>query len=135
MNTSIKTSYINGEFIQGHSNAQILENRNPAYPEQIIDVFARADEALTTQAIEAADAAKQAWAMSNPLFRSDFLDKIGTRLLEQKQRLGEVLAKEEGKTLKEAILEVDKAGRLFKFYAQEAPYTLSVKNINQCVMV
>lgn len=127
MNTKIKTSYINGAFIQNTPDMQLLENRNPAYPDQIVDVFARADESLTLQAIEAANNAKKAWAMSNPMLRSDLLDKIGTRLLEQKQYLGEILAKEEGKTLKEAILEVDKAGRLFKFYAQEALHAVGEK--------
>ncbi|MDM1341484.1 aldehyde dehydrogenase family protein [Acinetobacter pseudolwoffii] len=127
MNKTLKTSYINGAFIQSTAEMQCLENRNPAHPEQIIDVFARADEALTAQAIDAAYQAKQSWGMSNPMFRSDLLDKIGTRLLEKKQDLGELLAKEEGKTLKEAILEVDKAGRLFKFYAQEALHAVGEK--------
>lgn len=127
MHTAIKTSYINGEFIQTNAEIGLLENRNPAHPEQIIDVFARADEALTQQAIEAAHDTKRSWAMTNPLFRSDLLDKIGTRLLEQKQYLGEILSKEQGKTLKEAMMEVDKAGRLFKFYAQEALHAVGEK--------
>lgn len=127
MSPTIKTSYIDGAFIQYAPKMELLENRNPAQPDQIVDVFARADEAFTQQAIHAAYAAKQKWAMSNPMFRSDLLDKIGSTLLEQKQRLGEVLAKEEGKTLKEAILEIDKAGRVFKFYAQEALHAVGEK--------
>ena len=127
MNTEIKTSYINGQFISVQENQQLLKNINPANPSDIIDVFARADQCLTEQAIAAADQAKKIWSATNPQVRSDVLDKIGTRLLAEKQELGTLLAREEGKTLKEAIGEVDKAGRLFKFYAQEALHAIGEK--------
>ena len=42
------------------------------------------------------------------------------RLIARKDELGEVLAKEEGKTLKEGIGEVDRAGRFFQYYSAEA---------------
>ena len=127
MNTVIKTSYINGQFIQAHDLQAVIENINPANTHEIIDVFAKADRTTTEQAIEAAANAKTAWAYSSPSFRSDLLDKIGNRILEAKQRLGTILSREEGKTLKEAIGEVDKAGRIFKFFAQEALHAIGEK--------
>jgi len=127
MNTVIKSSYVNGQFVEIKQGQALIENINPANTSEVIDVFARADQILTEQAIKAAYEAKKTWAISNPQDRSDLLDKIGTRILNEKQKLGELLAREEGKTLKEAIGEVDKAGRLFKFYAQEALHAIGEK--------
>ena len=44
----------------------------------------------------------------------------GSELLARKEELGELLAREEGKTLPEAIAEVARAGNIFKFFAGEA---------------
>jgi aldehyde dehydrogenase (NAD+) len=52
--------------------------------------------------------------------RADALDAIGSEILARKAELGLLLAREEGKTLPEAIGEVARAGAIFKFYAQEA---------------
>ncbi|HLS50854.1 MAG TPA: aldehyde dehydrogenase family protein, partial [Burkholderiaceae bacterium] len=50
----------------------------------------------------------------------DCLDAIGTELLARKNELGELLSREEGKTLAEGVGEVARAGQIFKFYAAEA---------------
>jgi aldehyde dehydrogenase (NAD+) len=60
-----------------------------------------------------------AWSTSGIQARSDALDKIGTEILARKAELGELLAREEGKTLPEAIGEVGRAGQIFKFFAGE----------------
>jgi acyl-CoA reductase-like NAD-dependent aldehyde dehydrogenase len=48
------------------------------------------------------------------------LDKAGSEILARKEELGELLAREEGKTRLEAIGEVTRAGDIFKFMAGEA---------------
>jgi aldehyde dehydrogenase (NAD+) len=48
------------------------------------------------------------------------LDKAGTLITERKADLGKLLAREEGKTLPEAIGEVTRAAQIFKFFAGEA---------------
>lgn len=48
------------------------------------------------------------------------LDTIATEILARKEELGELLAREEGKTLPEGIGEVARAGQIFKFFAGEA---------------
>lgn len=114
----MKTSYINGAFIPSGDN--ILKNINPSDTSEIVDSFCRAGRAETKQAIAAAVDASAAWATSNPQNRFDALDFIGSEILARREELGELLAREEGKTLAESIGEVTRAGYLFKFFAGEA---------------
>lgn len=48
------------------------------------------------------------------------LDAAGTELLARRDELGRLLAREEGKTLAEAVGEVARAGQIFRFLAGEA---------------
>ncbi len=48
------------------------------------------------------------------------LDFIGDEILARCRELGELLSREEGKTLPEVIGEVARAGQIFKFFAGEA---------------
>src|SRR5690606_30096043 len=71
-------------------------------------------------AVAAARAAFPAWSEASPEVRSDVLDRVGTALLERREEIGRLLAREEGKTLPEGIGETARAGRIFKFFAGEA---------------
>ncbi|MEE1922122.1 aldehyde dehydrogenase family protein [Pseudomonas sp. 148P] len=119
MNPVIKSSYVDGTFVST-SSTDLLENHNPSNPQDIVDRFVRADQALTEQAISAARRAQQGWARSNPQQRADALDFIGSEILARREELAVLLAREEGKIVREARGEVERAGRSFKFYAQEA---------------
>ncbi|MBB3810541.1 aldehyde dehydrogenase family protein [Pseudochelatococcus contaminans] len=120
MTDTIKSSFINGEFVAAHEAGGVLENLNPSNPGEVVDRFARADAELTHRAIAAAKAASREWARSTPQLRADILDRIGTEILARREELATLLAREEGKVVREALGEVDRAGRSFKFYAQEA---------------
>jgi aldehyde dehydrogenase (NAD+) len=65
----------------------------------------------TEQAIAAARAAFPAWASFNVQARSDMLDKIGNEIIARKDELGQLLSREEGKTLPEGVGEVVRAGQ------------------------
>src|SRR2546423_15499820 len=67
-----------------------------------------------------AHAAVPAWSTSTQRSRFDALDAIGTEILSRKAELGDLLAREEGKTLPEAVGEAMRAGYIFKFFAGEA---------------
>jgi aldehyde dehydrogenase (NAD+) len=86
----------------------------------VIGEYARADEAQARQAIAAAAAAFPKWSTSTPQQRFDALDFIGTEILARRAELGELLSREEGKTLAEGIGEATRAGQIFKFFAGEA---------------
>lgn len=120
MTIPTKSSYVDGAFVELGTSFEILENRNPSNPGEVIERFERAGHELTEQAIAAARRAAPGWARTNPQQRADALDFIGNEILARREELARLLAREEGKIVREALGEVDRAGRSFKFYAQEA---------------
>jgi alpha-ketoglutaric semialdehyde dehydrogenase len=110
-------NFINGEWLQG---ARASRNVNPSDTRDVVGEYAQADAAQTSAAIAAAQAAFPAWSLSTPQQRFDILDAVGTEILARRAELGDLLAREEGKTLPEAVGEVARAGNIFKFFAGEA---------------
>jgi acyl-CoA reductase-like NAD-dependent aldehyde dehydrogenase len=108
---------INGEWLEGQS---VSRNINPSDTRDLIGEYAQADAAQADLAIAAASAAFPAWSLSTPQQRFDILDAVGTEILARRNELGDLLAREEGKTLPEATGEVVRAGNIFKFFAGEA---------------
>ena len=112
-----RENFIGGGWV-GSSMAK--PNINPSNVEDVIADYVRADEKQANEAIDAASAAAASWADATPQVRFDVLDKIGAEILTRKQELGELLSREEGKTLPEGIGEATRAGHIFKFFAGEA---------------
>lgn len=110
-------NHIDGQWVDGQSTAP---NVNPSNLDDVIGHFAQADAEDTQRAIAAARQAFVSWSLSTPQQRFDVLDQAGTTILARKAELGRLLAREEGKTLAEAIGEVARAGQIFKFFAGEA---------------
>ena len=93
---------------------------NPSDLDEVVAEYARADRDQTDLAVRAAADAGPSWALATPQRRADALDTIGHELLARRDELGALLAREEGKTLPEAVGEVARAGNIFKFFAGEA---------------
>lgn len=110
-------NWIGGGEIPGSS---AKANINPSDLADIVGDFAQADIGQAEQAIAEARAALPAWSRTTPQQRFDLLDRTGALILERCQQLGELLSREEGKTLAEGIGEVVRAGQIFKFFAGEA---------------
>ncbi|MEO5690303.1 MAG: aldehyde dehydrogenase family protein [Burkholderiaceae bacterium] len=110
-------NFIAGEWVAGVS---VSRNVNPSDTSDLVGEYAQADAAQARAAIAAARQAFAAWSLSTPQHRFDILDAAGTELLARRAELGDLLAREEGKTLPEAIGEVQRAGNIFKFFAGEA---------------
>ena len=108
---------IGGEWLAG---PRVSRNINPSDTRDVVGEFAQADPDQARQAIAAAAQAQPAWGLSTPQLRFDILDAAGAEILARKAELGDLLAREEGKTLPEAIGEVARAGNIFKFFAGEA---------------
>ena len=108
---------IGGEWVDG---ANASRNINPSDTSDVVGEYAQADAAQTRAAIAAARRAFPAWSLSTPQQRFDILDAAGSEILARRAELGDLLAREEGKTLPEAIGEVQRAGNIFKFFAGEA---------------
>lgn len=110
-------NFIAGDWLDG---ASTTHNINPSDTRDLIGEYAQADAAQTRLAIAAADDAFPVWSLSTPQQRFDVLDTVGSEILARRQELGDLLAREEGKTLPEAVGEVVRAGNIFKFFAGEA---------------
>jgi aldehyde dehydrogenase (NAD+) len=115
---SAHRNYINGAWVE--SAAAPIVDRNPSDIDDVVGSYAAADAAQTRRAIEAARAAFPAWSRSSIQERADLLDAVGSRILARAQEIGRLLAREEGKTLKEAVGETMRAGHVFKFHAGQA---------------
>lgn len=113
----MKSNFIGGAWVDG---ASAVDNINPSDTRDVIGAYAQADAAQARSAVDAAAAAFGQWSLSTPQQRFEVLDKVGSELLLRKEELGDLLAREEGKTLPEAIGEVGRAGQIFKFFAGEA---------------
>src|SRR5271165_450300 len=108
---------IAGDWVEG---AGVTRNVNPSDTNDIVGEYAQADAAQTNAAVMAAHAAFPAWARTTPQERHDVLLRASTEILARRDELGRLLAREEGKTLPEAIGEVARAGQIFDFFAGEA---------------
>ena len=109
-------NYIAGTWVAGNDAAP---NINPSDLNDTIGDYARANTNQTVEAIEAATVAFPKWRETSPLVRFEALDRIGSEILARVDELGDMLAREEGKTLSEAKAEAHRAGHLFKYFAAE----------------
>ena len=113
----MQANLIHGEWVDG---PRVNANINPSDTRDVIGEYAQADAAQVGQAIAAAREAFPSWALGSPQERADALDRIGAEMLARAQELGDLLAREEGKTLPEAVAEVKRAGQIFRFFGGEA---------------
>ena len=110
-------NFINGAWTEGSGE---YANTNPSDTRDVIGRYTRASLQQARDAVGAAHAAFPAWSVSTPQQRFDLLDAVGNEILNRKAELGDLLAREEGKTLPEAVGEATRAGYIFKFFAGEA---------------
>ncbi len=113
----MKQNLIGGQWTEG---VRTYQNTNPSDTRDVIGDYAVASREQALEAVAAAHAAFPAWSLSTPQQRFDILDAVGNEIIARKAELGDLLAREEGKTLPEAIGEVGRAAAIFKFFAGEA---------------
>ena len=109
--------WINGEQVATDRPAESL---NPSDVRQVVARTPQGGAAEVDAAVAAAKAAFPAWSEASPEVRSDVLDRAGTLLMERREAVGELLSREEGKTLAEGIGETARAARILKYFAGEA---------------
>lgn len=110
-----------GNFIAGSwaTGADVNQDINPSNLAEMVGEYARGSGQQAETAIAAAREAFPTWAKSALEDRLAILDAIGVELITRKQELGQLLSREEGKTLAEGVGEVGRAGQFFRYYAQE----------------
>jgi len=113
----INGSYVNGFWVEGNEHR---DNVSPSDTNDIIGSFARASTAVLDDAVAAARSALPAWSMTSPQTRANLLEAVAAAIMTDAEKLGQLLAREEGKTLREAIGEVTRAAQIFRFFSGEA---------------
>ena len=115
--TELHSNLIAGEWVEGED---VTENINPSNTDEVVGRYARATKADAERAIAAAKAALPEWSRSGIQQRYEILKKASDEIFARKEELGHLLAREEGKTLAEGIMETARAGQIFAFFAGEA---------------
>ncbi|MGM4911261.1 aldehyde dehydrogenase family protein [Rhizobium sp. 768_B6_N1_8] len=113
---TIHQNLIAGEW----TGTNAAENINPSDTNEVVGLYAQASAEDAKAAIAAAKAAFPAWSRSGIWERHVILKKAGDEIMARKDELGALLAREEGKTLPEAIGETIRASQIFEFFAGEA---------------
>jgi succinate-semialdehyde dehydrogenase / glutarate-semialdehyde dehydrogenase len=108
--------YINGDWIQTNKTVEV---RHPGTKELFRTVY-EVGERETIEAIEAADRAFSMWANLPAIERSNYLEKIASKINENREGLAKVISGEMGKPIVNARYEVDSAMSFFKWFAEEA---------------
>lgn len=112
-------NFINGEWVESKST-NIFERRNPANNDEIVARIPLSTREEMKQAIAAAKAAFPAWRNTPAPARGKILFKVVRIMEEQKEELARMLTREEGKALKDALGEVQRAINIAEFMAGEA---------------
>jgi len=103
---------------------------NPATGETVKTYPTIGDDELK-DAIGRADAAQRAWAPSTTVEeRAALVRRVGELHVEQRERLAEIIVREMGKPVEQALAEVDFCGDIYGFYADNAPRLLADEPID-----
>jgi succinate-semialdehyde dehydrogenase/glutarate-semialdehyde dehydrogenase len=93
---------------------------NPATGETIKEYPQISDDELRA-AIDRADHASRTWPSSSTVAdRAALVRKVGELHHERRQQLAEIIVREMGKPIEQALIEVDFAGEIYGFYADNA---------------
>lgn len=109
----VHPNLIDGVDVAGNSRANI----NPSDTNDTIGLFVQATTEHVDVAIAAAKAAQPAWAAKPPGDRAVLLEAVAAAVIAQEQEFARMLAREEGKTIREARGEVRRAAYTFRYYA------------------
>jgi aldehyde dehydrogenase (NAD+) len=111
------THFIGGQAVAADTP---FESLNPSNTDEVVAAYPAGGAAEVDAAVDAAAAAFPAWSQASPELRADLLDRVAAELMAKAPALGELLAREEGKTRAEATGEVMRAARIFRYFAGEA---------------
>lgn len=106
---------IGGEWVAGTP----VPNISPSDTADIVGEYHHGTPGDVTRAIAAARDALPKWEALGVQARLEILDAAAAAILARRDALADLLAREEGKTHREALGEVVRAGNIFRFFAGE----------------
>jgi len=107
-------SLVGGRRVEGD---EVVPDINPAAPDEHVATVTLAGPEIAAAAVEAAAAAFAAWRDTPPPARGDVLRRAADLVDERADEIGRDLAREEGKTLAEAVGETRRAAAILRYYA------------------
>ena len=110
--------YIDGEW-RPASDAQRIEVQDPATGE-VITTVASASVKDALDAVQAAHQALRLWAGRAPRERAEIVRRAFDLMIREKEKLAELMTRENGKTLTESRGEVAYAAEFFRWFSEEA---------------
>ncbi len=110
--------FIAGQWRDGSTNETIAVT-DPATGEHIADV-ASATPADATAACQAAHEAQTAWVVTAPRARAEVLRRCWELMMANQQELAELIIREQGKPMADALGEVAYAAEFFRWNSEEA---------------
>lgn len=114
----VVTPCIGGHFVPFDGDQLETDvGRDPYEPDRVAYRWTQANEALIDQAVSVAKIAGEGWRSSSRSTRKQLLLDVADELAEQRGRLIGVMARDAGKVLKEADIEVSEAIDLVRYYA------------------
>jgi aldehyde dehydrogenase (NAD+) len=109
-------NYIHGTWTTGVDQRP---NINPSDTSDVIGLYASASAEQAEDAIRSARDAFAGWSRGGVQARHDGLQFIANELKKRREEIGDLLAREEGKTRAEGIGEAARAAQIFDFFAGE----------------
>ena len=100
----------------GARSGKVMEIRNPATGE-VVDTVPQADAEDVRLAIDVAYEAWRGWANTSATKRAELLYKAAELVKEHMKEIAELETKEQGKTLRESQIEVNRFAENLEFYA------------------
>lgn len=110
--------FIDGEWVDS-TVKEWIEVENPA-TEEIIASVPRGSEADADRALSAAWRAQPEWEALPPIERAELLKRLARLILQNRERLAQVVIAEQGKPLAEARGEIEGAALYLTYAAEEA---------------
>ena len=111
-------NYINGRWVESRAT-QTLERRNPADLNEVVSVSPLSTRAEIGEAVAAAKAAFPAWRDTPAPTRGKILARAAALMEQRKEELARTLTREEGKTFKESLVEMQRSINILEFTAGE----------------
>jgi aldehyde dehydrogenase (NAD+) len=96
---------------------EVVADINPAAPGEHVATVSLAGAGLAAEAVDAAAAAFAEWRATPPPVRGDVLRRAADLVDERADAIGRDLAREEGKTLAEAVGETRRAAAILRYYS------------------
>ncbi|WP_241796608.1 NAD-dependent succinate-semialdehyde dehydrogenase, partial [Vibrio rumoiensis] len=109
-------AYINGKWVCGDAFQDV---ENPA-DNRPLGYITKLNQSQVEHAIESADTAFHSWRQLSADQRADYLMQWYQAILEAKQDLAHLIVMEQGKTLSEALGEIDYGASFIRWFAEEA---------------